>query len=294
MQFLALLLLPWLAACATMTQPARPDFVSDRIGVTVQGEGPDVILIPGLSSSPQVWQSTVQAVPGYRYHLIHVSGFGGRAPGANAAGPVVDPVADEIARYIREAGLRRPAIVGHSLGGFWTMMIASRHPELVSRMMVVDMLPFTGVMFGGVGATPDTVRPVAEQIRARIASAAGPQREAITKAAIDTMVREEDLRPQALRHSLDSDPAVSGQAMYDLITTDLTPRVGNIQVPMTVLWVRAPNSPLSEEQMAALYRDAYAGVPHARLVRVPDSYHFIMWDQPAAFQNELRSLLTGL
>jgi pimeloyl-ACP methyl ester carboxylesterase len=112
-RFLTFLLLPWLAACATMTEPARPAFASERIGVAVQGQGPDVVLIPGLSSSPEVWQSTIQALPGYRYHIVHVSGFAGRAPGANARGPVVEPVGEEIARYIQEAGLRRPAIVGH-------------------------------------------------------------------------------------------------------------------------------------------------------------------------------------
>jgi pimeloyl-ACP methyl ester carboxylesterase len=292
-RFLAFLMLPWLAACATMSEPPRAAFASERIGVTVQGEGPDVVLIPGLSSSPEVWQSTVQAVPGYRYHIVHVSGFAGRPPGANASGPVVEPVGEEIARYIRESGLRRPAIVGHSLGGFWGMMIAARHPELASRVMVVDMMPFMGAMFGGPGATAETVRPMAEQFRQGIASSSGPQRDAIVKSTIDTMVRTEALRPVAMRHSLASDPAVSGQAMYDLITTDLTPELKNIRVPMTVLWVRAPGAPVTEEQMAGFYRAAYAGASQARLVRIPQAYHFIMWDEPAAFQRELKSFLGG-
>jgi pimeloyl-ACP methyl ester carboxylesterase len=45
--------------------------------------------------------------------------------------------------------------------------------------------------------------------------------------------------------------------------------------------------------MAGFYRAAYAGVPHAKLVRVPEAYHFIMWDEPAAFQRELISFLRG-
>jgi pimeloyl-ACP methyl ester carboxylesterase len=269
----------------------RAAFESERIGVTVVGSGPDVVLIHGLSSSPEVWESTVAAMPGYRYHLVHVAGMGGRAPGANADGEVVAPVAEEIARYIREAGLQRPAVVGHSLGGAWGMMVAARHPELVGKLMVVDMLPFMGAMFGGPGATPERVRPMAEQIRQGISSAAGPQRDAMAAGIIATMVRTETLRPAAVRHSLASDPAVSGQAMYDLITTDLTPELGKIQAPITVLWVRPPNAPVSEEQMAGFYKAAYANVPHARVVRVPNAYHFIMWDEPAAFQRELKDFL---
>ena len=62
-------------------QAPRAPFASERIGVTVRGSGPDVVLIPGLTSSPQVWESTIAAVPGYRYHLVHVSGFAGRPAG---------------------------------------------------------------------------------------------------------------------------------------------------------------------------------------------------------------------
>jgi pimeloyl-ACP methyl ester carboxylesterase len=291
MRLLALLLLPWLAACATLNEPPRAAFASERIGVTVQGSGPDVVLIPGLSSSPDVWRSTIAAMPGYRYHLVHVSGFAGRAPEANASGAVVEPVGEEIARYIREAGLQRPAIVGHSLGGFWGMMIAARHPQLASKVMVVDMMPFMGAMFGGPNATPESLRPMAEQMRQGIASAAGPVRDATLKTMIDTMVRTEAMRPQALRHSLDSDGTVSGQAMYDLITTNLMPELPKVQVPMTVLWVHPPGAPITAETMAGFYRTSYAGVKQANLVRIPEAYHFIMWDEPAAFQRELKAFL---
>jgi pimeloyl-ACP methyl ester carboxylesterase len=250
------------------------------------------VLIPGLSSSPAAWESTVAAMPGYRFHIIHVSGFAGRAPGANASGPVVEPVAGEIARYIRQAGLRAPAVVGHSLGGSWAMMVAARNPGLVSRVMVVDMFPFMGAMFAP-NATPDSVRPIAEQIRRGIATSTGDVRRTQIEQTIATMVRTETMRSAAVADSLNSDPAVSAQAMYDLVTTDLTPEIASIRVPMTVLWVRSPAAPVSEEQMAGFYRMAYRGVPQARIVRIPDAYHFIMWDEPEAFQRELRTFLAA-
>lgn len=296
---LAAALLP-LAACAAATPAAptaaeapRPAFASERIGVTVRGSGPDVVLIPGLSSSPAVWESTVAALPGYRYHIVHVSGFAGRAPGANASGEVVAPVAAEIARYISEARLERPAVVGHSLGGTWAMMVAARNPDLVSRVMVVDMLPFLGAMFAGPNATPETLRPVADQIRAAIAGGTGEARRVQSEQTIATMVRTESLRPRALADSLASDAAVSGQAMHDLILTDLRPELAGIRVPMTVLWVRPPGAPVNEEQMAGFYRLSYANAPQARIVHVPEAYHFIMWDAPEAFRAELRTFLAA-
>jgi pimeloyl-ACP methyl ester carboxylesterase len=292
---LAFLLLP-LAACATSVRTpdavaARPAFASERLSVEVVGSGPDVVLIPGLSSSPDVWRSTIAAVPGYRYHLVHVAGFAGKPAGANASGPVVEPVAGEIARYIRESGLKKPAIVGHSLGGAWAMMVAARNPELVSKAMVVDMMPFVGAMFGGPTATPESVRPIADQMRTAIATSTGEARRKQIEQTIAGMVRTEALRPQIVEHSLASDPAASGQAMYDLITTDLRPDVARIKVPLTVLYVLPAGAPLTEAQIEQYYAMSYAGAPQAVLKRIPDSYHFIMLDAPEAFRSELKAFL---
>lgn len=290
LRLLVLLLLPFAVACAT-TEPARPAFASDRIGVEVRGQGPDVVLIPGLSSHPQVWESTVAAVPGYRYHLVHVAGFAGRPAGANASGPVLEPVAAEIARYIEEAGLDRPALVGHSMGGSWAMMVAARHPGLVSRVMVVDMIPFMGVMFGAQNV--EGVRPAAEQIRRGFASQDEAARRAMIEQTIAGMVRTESLRQGVIDQSLASDRAVSGQAFYELIVTDLRPELSRISVPLTVLWVHPPGAPFGPEQMEQYYRLSYAGAPHAAVKRIPDSYHFIMFDQPELFRRELREFLQG-
>ncbi len=287
LRLLALMFVALLAAPAA----AQPAFTSERIGVTVAGSGPDVVLIPGLSSEPQVWQSTIAAVPGYRYHLIHVSGFAGRPAGANASGPVLIPVAEEIARYIREARLDRPALVGHSMGGSWAMLVAGRNPGLVGKVMVVDMMPFLGAMFAGPTATAESVRPVAEQIRTMLASASGEMRRQQITQTIATMVRTESLRPGVVEQSLASDPAVAAQGFYDLIVTDVRPDLANLRVPLTVLWVHPPGAPISEAQMTQYYQLSYAGVPGAVIRRIPDSYHFIMFDQPDVFQRELREFL---
>src|SRR5687767_10946863 len=66
-----------LGALATGAGIAAPSwaapFSSTRITVTVRGTGRDVILIPGLASSPGVWNGVLTALPGWRYHLVHVA-----------------------------------------------------------------------------------------------------------------------------------------------------------------------------------------------------------------------------
>ena len=288
LRYLALLMFAFVALPAA----AQSAFTSDRISVEVRGQGPDVVLIPGLSSHPQVWESTIQALPGYRYHLVHVAGFAGKAPEANASGPVLVPVSEEIARYISEARLDRPAIVGHSMGGSWALLVAGRNPGLVSRVMVVDMLPFIGAMFGGPNATAEGLRPIAEQIRAGMASATPEARRAQIEQMIAGMIRTEALRPRAIEQSLTSHPPTSAQGFHDLVVTDLRPEVARLGVPLTVLYTDPAGAPLTPAQIDQFYQASYAGARQVVVRRVPESAHFIMFDAPETFQRELREFLT--
>lgn len=279
------------AACAPSLNPRASAFRSDRIIVTTYGSGPDVLLIPGLSSSAaQVWSGTVAAVPGYRYHLVQVAGFAGFPAAGNVGeGPVVQPIAEEIARYIREARLQRPAAIGMSMGGTLGMLVATRHPGALSKLMVVDMIPFGGTFFGA--ADSQSVRPAAERRRERMLSESDDARHRGLTSQVAQMVRTDSLRPSVTAFGLASDRGVSARAMHDVMLLDLRREMARVAVPVTVLYVHAPMIPLSAEETDSLYRAEFAHTPDVTLKRIPDSYHFIMLDQPRRFAEEVRAFL---
>ena len=279
-----------LASCAAPMAQRAPAFVSDRLSVTTVGEGADVILVPGLGSSPEVWEGTVRSVPGYRYHLVQINGFAGHPAKGNADGMVIASAAEEIARYIKQSGLQRPAVIGHSMGGTVALSLAARH-DVVSKVMVVDMLPFLGVLFGPPGTTAQSVRATADALRDQSLAATAEARQRTVEASIATMLVNDAYRPLAVRHALTSDRNVAARALNELIVTDLRPELPRIKVPVTVLYVKTPNVPLTAEQFDALYRASYAAIPQAKLERVPDSYHFIMFDQPDRFAGQVRDFL---
>jgi pimeloyl-ACP methyl ester carboxylesterase len=246
-------------------------FEPTRFSVQVVGRGPDVILIPGLTSGREVWRATAAAVPGYRYHLVQVAGFAGAPARGNRSGPVVAPLADEIARYIEERGLDHPAIVGHSMGGTIAMMIAARRPELAGRVMVVDMLPQPAGLFGG---TARDAGPLA-----RFMATPGGSR--LFGALLVVFSPPEIARG--------SDPDVVGRATRDLATTDLSGSLSRIRAPFTVVYA----SP-DRQANAAIDRGfarAYAAARNARLVRIDGSGHMVMLDQPARFRAALTDFL---
>ena len=280
-------------AALPLTQALAAPFASERITVRTEGSGPDVVLIPGLNSSPRTWASTVAAVPGYRYHLVQVSGFAGQPAGANKEGNVAAPVAEEIARYIKEADLKGPAVIGHSMGGTIGMMLAARHPDSLSRLMVVDMFPYLGMFFAGPGAGPDKVTAVADQVAAGMRAASPEQRRTNANATIAGMVDTESMRAGAVSDSMSSDADVSIRAYRELIVTNLIPELAKITVPVTVLYVQPKTVPIPAAQFDAAYRGAYSPVKALTLTRIPDSAHFIMWDQPARFQAEMKTFLNA-
>ncbi|MBL8546537.1 MAG: alpha/beta hydrolase [Hyphomonadaceae bacterium] len=285
-----------LAACASAPEAGvsspQAGFTSDRISVVTRGAGRDVILIPGLSSSRDVWNTTADALDeNYRVHLVQLNGFAGAPVGANADGPVSAPVAEEIARYISENHLNRPAVIGHSMGGSIGMMLAARHPDAVGKLMVVDMFPFMGAMFGGPNATPETVAPIADQIRGAMRMAPQGVVSDQTRGMITSMVRTETARPEIIEHARQSNVGVTANAFHELIVTDLRPELANIRAPLTVLYVIPPQAPITPEQYDGFMRASYASVPTARIVKIEDSYHFIMIDQFDRFMREVNTFL---
>ncbi|HYI41230.1 MAG TPA: alpha/beta hydrolase [Allosphingosinicella sp.] len=268
------------AAVALLAAPAgAAPFKPTRISVAVRGSGPDVILIPGLASSRGVWNGTVAAVPGYRYHLVQVAGFAGTPAAGNGAGRVAAPVADEIARYIAANRLGRPAIVGHSMGGSIAMMIGARHPEIAGRVMVVDMLPSP---VRPLGVPPAAVKPLAKLIGGEMAGAGRLRRD--LKSLVGRFGNSHWLESR-------NDTGVVGRSMAELIATDLAPELRLIRAPLTVVYACSATLRYACNSVSRAYASAYSRRPGTRLVRIDRSGHTIMWDQPAAFQAAFRTFL---
>ena len=273
---LGLAALPAPASAAPAARVQAPAFAPTRFSVTVVGNGPDVILIPGLAGSRDVWRGTVAANPGYRYHLVQVAGFAGTPARGNARGPVVAPLAEEIYRYIAANRLSRPALVGHSMGGILAMTIAARHPRQIGKVMVVDMQPQPAAL---VGSTAAGVRGLAEVLRQLSGTEDG-------RWLVDSAIRMFGV-PENARSRSDRD--VVSRAAHELALTDLTPELPKITAPLTVVYAS-----LDDRIRPAVdrnFRSAYAAKPGTRFVRIDKSGHMIMYEQPAKFSQALQAFL---
>ena len=293
-----LLLAAALAAIAAPLPAAAAE--PARFSVVTVGKGPDVVLIPGLSSTRDVWAATAERLKAtHRVHLVQLRGFGEPA-GINASGPVLRPFVEELAAYIRDRRLKNPAVVGHSMGGLAALMLATDHPASAGKIMVVDAFPFIGPVFGA--ETVEAITPRAEQMRAMLAGNAGKMTPDFTTRANCPATLPAPVTMQGnmtnsgvgaclMRHgALSSDLRVVAQAMYDDMLTDVRPKLASIAVPVTMLYPQDDRL-IARTEADALYASAYRGTKRLTLKRIEGSYHFIMQDQPARFGEALDAFL---
>ncbi len=285
-----------LAACSAAPAPevgvSAGDATGPRFHLTTVGEGPDVVLIPGLASSAAVWDGTTEHLAKtHRVHVIQVAGFAGVPAGANASGPVVRPLAAALADWIDEAQLVRPVLVGHSMGGLVGLIVAEDRPASVGGLVVVDALPLYGLLMNRhATASGDEPRARAMQQAMLKGGEAAFRAQAPTTAA--RLVRTTGAARDAVAQAAsDSDLAVVAQAFYDASTIDVREGLPRVACPTTVLYAWDSTMGYPAGNFDAMYGAAYAGLPGVELRRVDGSYHFLMIDQPTVFHAALDTFL---
>lgn len=271
---------------------AQATFVSDRLSVEVVGSGPDVVLIPGFASSREVWRVEADRLKAtHRVHLVQLAGFAGE-PWVHGDGPFVQPMADELARYVREAGLDRPTVVGHSMGGMTAVLLAQQHPELVGRVMSVDSLPFFSALFGP-QVTVETARPFADQAAAGMLAADQTGFRASQAQGAPGLARDPATQAAMVEWSVQSDRRALASAIREVMTTDLRPGLAAMTTPVWAVYAADADGGAPAAMADGLWAREYASLPGVRLIRVDGSRHFIMADQPARFAELMDQLLAS-
>lgn len=270
------------AFAQTLNAVAAPAFASDRMSVEVVGTGPDVILIPGFASSREVWRAEADRLKAtHRVHLVQLSGFAGQ-PWTHGDGPFLAPMIEELARYIRDTGLEKPAVIGHSMGGLSGILLAQAHPDLVGKVMSVDSLPFFSALFGP-QVTAEMARPFADQAaQSMLNPDADAFRAGQTQGAVG-LARDPATRTAMVDWSMASDRQALASAIREVMTTDARPALSAMTTPVWAIYASDANGGAPAAMADAMWAREYASLPGVHMERVDDSRHFIMADQPERF-----------
>ena len=260
---------------------------SGSLYATKTGTAKDaVILIPGLGCGAWVWDDTVKALAkDHTVYAVTLAGFDGTPP---VAGPTrFNGYADSVIALIRSEHLERPVVVGHSMGGEIGLRVAAEAPDLVGGLVIVDSLPMFPPLRAG--ETMDDRKAAFAKVVAGLKAQSDADYAATESKAASQLVTNPDLAQTVTTQVLKSDRATVADSLYELSTTDLHPELSKITAPVLVL--AAGDNGYPTAATTQFYTAQYAGTPHVTVTTIEHSRHFIMLDQPAAFEAALAGFL---
>ena len=257
--------------------------------INTQGEGPPVYLIPGLASPGEVWDELSAELRdlGFQSRVLTLAGFAGQEPitGDDFLPTVHQHLAAELAE------LDQPALViGHSLGAFMALWLATTSSEHLAGVVAVDGVPYLGAL-ADAGATPESNRANAEQMASFMASLTAEQYAAQNRMALAGMISDPEAVERFAETSGRSDPATVGRAVAEMLTIDLRPDLHRIEVP--VVLIQAADSG-AMDSMRESYAAQVAPIADLRHVVATRGRHFVQLDDPEFVLAEVKALLERL
>lgn len=215
----------------------------------------------------------------FRTYALDFWGFG--ESGRRLANFTVYDFASMVEQFMEQLGIAQAPLVGHSMGGTVSLMVAIQHPERVEQVTVIgspivgSSLSFLLKLFGK--------RVVASIVYHNLWGLRLGFR--LLERFFSRDPRWAEMMDRDLNRTTLESFLISIASLH---RTDLRPFLAQVKAPVMGMYgardiVVDPNQwqPLQE------------GVPHARIERFPDAGHFIMLDQPSRFMHTLHDFLQG-
>jgi pimeloyl-ACP methyl ester carboxylesterase len=114
------------------------------IRMSVEGEGPPLVLINGLAANIELWQPLRMLLPGRRTIAFDAPGVGASPRSAHRLR--LADLADVVADLVTDVGHDTVDVLGYSLGGAIAQEFARRHRRRVRRMVLAGTTPGMGAL----------------------------------------------------------------------------------------------------------------------------------------------------
>lgn len=103
------------------------------------GDGDHIVLLHGFASSTYTWEDLAPYLQAEGYHVwsLDMKGFGWSDKPRDAR---YDPLTlmEDVNKWMDAMGLRNVTLVGNSLGGAVTVLMALEHPDRIKKMVLID------------------------------------------------------------------------------------------------------------------------------------------------------------
>ena len=250
--------------------------------VQISGQGNQaIIFIPGFASAGEVWDETkLMYESHYRCYTLTMAGFAGVAPQPN---PSISKWERAIADYIKKNNLKKPIVVGHSMGGVLAMALAADYPDLLSKVVVVDGLPcLTAMMNPSFIAKEEN--DCTEMIT-QMASVSDEQFFEMQTISIKYMLADTSRQKEAINWSIQSDRNTFAKIYCDFTNTDLRVKIANIKCLSLILL-----EPHFLNFQSAI-NEQFKNMKQPNIQFATKGLHFIMYDDKMWYDQQLANFI---
>lgn len=251
--------------------------------VDVIGEGDPILLFPGFTCTGDVWNATVNELSkNYECHVFTFAGFGD-VPAIEK--PWLPKIKDGVVNYISEKELDNAVLIGHSLGGALALWMAADGNSF-KELIIVDALPSTGALmmpnFKSEYMVYDS--PYNKQLLAMNDA----DFEAMAQQMASSMTKEKLNQEKIKNWMIQADRETYVYGYTDLLKLDLREDLAKINSPVTIL---AATEPYGLDMAKSTYELQYKALAEYTIEFANGSSHFIMYDQPQWFIENLKNAL---
>lgn len=109
-----------------------------RIHCQRVGEGPDVVMVHGLTGNLAVWHLHIVPALRDRFRILTYDLRGHGYSDTPPSGYDPDSMASDLLELFDVLGIERPVIVGHSYGADIALYFAARHPERLREAIAIE------------------------------------------------------------------------------------------------------------------------------------------------------------
>ena len=275
------------------SQPAQSHFVSrgavrlHHLDWGSHGAHP-LVLVHGSRLHAQVWNHFSRRFRD-RYHVIALDqrGHGDSAWDAQRSYQMED-FYEDLRAVVEARKLARFTLIGHSLGGRVSMLYASRHHQLLERLVLVDITPGRPPVSPG-SVDPDDARTAPGEFDTREAALAHLKRLMARAPAplIEESVRHGLRETGGGRYTWKYDPAFL-TSRRSRSTLDLWSAVKSVPTPTLLQY--GSHSNVVNRELAERMADT---MPRCTVERIENAGHGLFTDQPEAFAESVERFLAA-
>ncbi|WKV11239.1 alpha/beta hydrolase [Marivirga harenae] len=263
------------------------------LSTTIVGKGQPMILIHGMSCSADVWDDvTAHYKKDYEIHLITLKGFGNKENVESEH--FLKEVKNELIDYVKSNKLKNTILMGHSMGGFLSLWAAAEAPTLFSKIIAVDGIPyFPAVQMPGI--TPEMAQNMANQMNTNMKNVSEEAFAQQQKMIVAGMIANEDKRQKVVEMGVNSNRTVTTQAYGEMYTTDIRSEMEKVKAPVLVLgaWAAYEQYGSTKETVENNYKAQCKDIDNVKIAVADEAYHFIFYDEPKWFFNQVDSFLAS-